>query len=241
MVIKNSVIKILISCCKTRSTLLTSAAAAAAGSSHLRLLLGDQVSTSPLSFSAGGRRVLPVWDFRNVLRDTHCEWRQSNIEETMPKFPQCNPSIRTHKALQLERGNSKQPRWECDAAERDLSFDVIFIWQHILASAYEIVRDKARLIYSIGKEKERVRQREKPRWYYLLSKHSGTSADQQSTQRSGTRTHKHSRTHSGWTSRRWTVTWQCYTQIHTKHQACLRVQSFQTWERAWHAELNEYF
>ena len=72
---------------------------------------------------------------------------------------------------------------------------MIFIWQHILASAYEIVRDKARLIYSIGKEKGRVRQREKPRWYYLPSKHSGTSADQQSTQCSGTHTHTHTNTH----------------------------------------------
>lgn len=78
------VIMILISCCKAQFTLLTSAAAAA--SSQPRLLVGNQVSIFPPSFSAGGRRVLlPVRDFQNnslscVIWVSYCEWRQYNIQ-----------------------------------------------------------------------------------------------------------------------------------------------------------------
>lgn len=82
-----------------------------------------------------------------------------------------------------------------------------------------------------AKEKELERQREKPRWYYLPSKHSGTSADLHSTQCSGTHTHTltstRTCTHTGWTSRRWTASWRSYMQIHMS--GLLRSRVF------WHA------
>ena len=161
----------------------------------------------------------------------HCEWRQCIIAEATPKFPQCNPSIRTHNAWQLEPGNSKQPGWECYTAEGHLLFGMILIWQHILASSYKIMREKGKFD-SPYSERKAAR---KPRWYYLLSKHSGTSADQHSTQCSGTHMHVHTR----WTSRHRTVAWQPYIQIHSLASGLFTVQRILTCKRAWQAVLNK--
>ncbi len=141
----------------------------------------------------------------------------------MPWFPQCNPSIRTHNAWQLEPGNSKQPGWDCDPAEGDLLtiYDAT-CWPRLTRSC-----EKRRVWFILQGGKEQERRREKPRWYYLLSKHFLRWSAKYTVFRD-----THTCTHTCWTSRLWIVTWQPYIQNHTRVSGLFTVQNILTCKRA---------
>lgn len=132
------------------------------------------------------------------------------MQYSRDEFPQCNPSIKTHNAWQLEPSNSKQLGWECDAAEGGgLSFHVIFMAAH-LASARE-----AQMIL------------------FTEQTHRDLSWSAQYT------VFRDTHVHTLWTTRHWTVTWQPHIQIHTQESGLFTVQRMLTCTRARQAVPNK--
>lgn len=136
-------------------------------------------------------------------------------------FPRCCLSMKTH---------SDSRSWVVQhiVAEREMHQRGIYhltwhLQQLHLRPIYKTVCERAYLSHFIVKEREQERQILKPRWYYLLSKQTRTSADQHSTQCSGT--HMHVRTFvepSGTGLWRDSLT----SKITLSRQACLQFRVF---------------